>query len=174
MPSKTLRWWGMRGLYGWANIVNDGRGIHREYELDQLYQFGIAEELSSLNIPVKTIERIMCKHFRLGLVMYPPHLTEDDLEPEDEEFQEVNVAEQMDKLLVISKTLSATYNLITRIPPEDKSFPSDRTEAINISDPDGELLDSVMIVINLKRIKNIVDSLIRNFCGPRPNIPPDI
>lgn len=69
IPSKTLRWWGMRDLYGWANQINDGRGIHREYELDHLYQIGIVEELSSLNIPVEAINRIMRKHFLYGMVM---------------------------------------------------------------------------------------------------------
>ena len=109
IPSKTLRWWGMRELYGWADQVNDGRGIHRLYELGNLYQIGIVEELSSLNIPVEVINKIMRKRFLSGLVMHP---VEVDLEKyELGGGERVNVTDQMNKVLVITKTLSQGHKL---------------------------------------------------------------
>ncbi len=164
IPSKTLRWWGMRDLYGWANQINDGRGIHREYELGHLYQIAIVEELSSLNIPVGVINRIMRTHFLSGLVMYPlqPDLEKDELGGGEL----VNVADQMDKMLVITKTLSGSYKLlITRRPPEYEAFLTKDTEGEIIIGPGELFLDSVKIIINLKRIKNYVDNLICNFTG---------
>jgi len=174
IPSKTLRWWGMRDLYGWADQVNDGRGIHRLYELGNLYQIGIVEELSSLNIPVEVINKIMRKHFLSGLVMYPiePDLEKDELGGGTR----VNVVDQMNKTLVITKTLSGSYNrLITRRPPEYEAFLIDRPEEKIIIGPGELLLDSVKILISLERIRNYVDSLFCDFTGQRINlIPADI
>ena len=174
IPSKTLRWWGMRDLYGWANQINDGRGIHREYELGHMYQIGIVEELSSLNIPVGTINKIMRKNFLSGMLMYPvqPDLEKDELGGG----VRVNVVDQMNKMLIITKTLSGSYNrLIKKRPPEYEAFLIDRTEPKIIIGPGELLLDSVMIIINLKRIKDCVDYLISDFTGQRLYvIPADI
>lgn len=174
IPSKTLRWWGMRDLYGWADQVNDGRGIHRLYELGNLYQIGIVEELSSLNIPAEVINRIIRKHFLSGLVMYPiqPDVHKDELGGG----ARVIVADQMDKMLVITKTLSGNYRrLITRRPSEYESFLIDRTENKIILVPGELLLDSVSIIIKLIKIKNYVDYLICDFTGETLNsVPADI
>ncbi len=187
IPSKTLRWWGMRDLYGWANQINDGRGIHREYELDHLYQIGIVEELSSLNIPVEAINRIMRKHFLYGMVMQSlcEDLERDELgggslvwaDVDIDQLGDglrVNVADQMNKMLVITKTLSGRYKHTREIPPKYAAFLIDGTEPKIINGSDELLLDSVMILINLKRIKNFVDHLIREFNGQGIEIPADI
>lgn len=173
IPAKTLRWWAIRGLYGWADQVNDGRGIHREYGIGHLYQIGIVEELSSLNIPVETINKIIRKHFLSGFVMHP---VEADLDKDELGCgTRVNVANQMDKMLVITKTLSGSYKLLMkRRPPEYESFLIDRTKDEVVIGPRELLLDSVKIIINLKRIKNFIDFLIRDFSGQRPIIPEDI
>ena len=173
IPSKTLRWWGTRDLYGWADQLNDGRGVHREYELGNLYQIGIVEELSSLNIPVETINRIMRKHFLSGLVMYPLEFNLD--KDEYGGGTRVNVADQMNKTLVITKTLSGTYKHgITKRPPIYESFLIERVEDEIILGPGDLFLDSVKIIINLEKIKIFVDNLVDNFYGRRPNIPEDI
>ena len=163
IPSKTLRWWGMRDLYGWADQINDGRGIHRLYKLGNLYQIGIVEEeLSSLNIQMGTINRIMCEHFRSGLGMLPPLLTE-DLEIEVREWPFVNVVIQMDKILVISRRLRGGFRdklgIRGRLMPDWESFLVNRTEATGIG-PEGELRDGIMIVIDLQKIKQFVDFLL--------------
>lgn len=171
IPTKTLRWWAIRDLYGWANEVRDGRGIHREYALDHLYQIGIVEELSSLNIPVGTINRIMRKHFLSGLYMYPlqPDLDKDEFGGG----ARVNVVDQMNKMLIITKTLSGSYKLLTqKRPPEYEAFLTDRTESKIIIGNGEILLDGVKIIINLERIKNFVDSLIRNFTGQNLDLVP--
>jgi hypothetical protein len=102
IPSKTLRWWAIRSLYGWANEVADGRGIHREYELVNLYQIGIVEELASLNIPTLDMQIIMNQHFHYGLGMDAPNY----LIPTElmvDRWPSANVDDQMKKMLVIAK-----------------------------------------------------------------------
>ncbi len=174
IPSKTLRWWGMRDLYGWANQISDGRGIHREYELGHLYQIGIVEELSSLNIPVGAINKIMRKNFLSGMLMYP---VQRDLEKDEwGGGKRVDVVDQMNKMLIITKTLSGSYKRLPRKrPPEYEGFLVDRTEPEIISGP-GELLkNNVMIVINLAIIRNFVDHIVSVFTGEkRYVIPADI
>jgi hypothetical protein len=169
VPSKTLRWWGMRELYGWADQVNDGRGIHRLYELGNLYQIGIVEELSSLNIPVEVINNVMRKNFLSGLVMHP---VEPDLERDEiGGGKRANVVDQMNKILVITKALRQGYML-------NKKRRSSEYEAFLINNSDDEVAldpgkvfrDSVKIIINLSAIKGFVDSLIREFTGEKLDI----
>lgn len=174
IPSKTLRWWGMRDLYGWADQVNDGRGIHRLYELGNLYQIGIVEELSSLNIPVEVINRIMRKCFLSGLVMYP---IERDLEKDElGGGKRVNVADQMNKMLVITKDLTMSHRIHkNRRPPDYEAFLANNIEGrITFDLCDGLFLDSIRIIINLQRIKGFVDYLIRDFTGEKFNIEVDL
>ncbi len=59
VPIKTLRWWGLQGLYTWISQSYDKRGISREYEIANLYQIGILENLSSLDVSITTIRIIM-------------------------------------------------------------------------------------------------------------------
>ena len=102
VPVKTLRWWGMKGFYGWVNETADRRGIHREFDLGNLYQIGIVEELSSLNIHTLNLQVFMNQHFHSGLGMdlstawIPSQLMCD-------EWPSVNVVDQMDKILAIAK-----------------------------------------------------------------------
>lgn len=59
IPIKTLRWWGLKGLYTWVSEISDKRGISREYEIANLYQIGILENLSSLDVSISVIGLIM-------------------------------------------------------------------------------------------------------------------
>jgi hypothetical protein len=61
VPIKTLRWWALQGLYGWQSETTDKRGISREYNIRNLYQIGIVENLSSLDIRLGIIKAIMAK-----------------------------------------------------------------------------------------------------------------
>lgn len=102
IPVKTLRWWGMKGLYGWVNETSDGRGIHREFDLGNLYQIGIVEELSSLNIHAMDLQVFMNQHFHSGLGMdLPTYMIPSQMM--SDEWPSVNVVEQMDKILAIVK-----------------------------------------------------------------------
>jgi hypothetical protein len=172
IPSKTLRWWGMRDLYGWADQANDGRGTHRLYELGNLYQIGIVEELSSLNIPVEVINKIMRKHFLSGLVMYP-------IEPDFEKDElgggvRVNVSNQMNRTLVIIKTLSGSYRRhLTKRFPEYEAFLIDKPEEKIIIGPGEILVEGVKIIISLENIKSFVDHLICDFTGHGLNLVPE-
>ncbi|MBU4356576.1 MAG: hypothetical protein KKD99_04505 [Proteobacteria bacterium] len=102
IPVKTLRWWGMKGLYGWVNETSDGRGIHRGFELGNLYQIGIVEELSSLNIHTMDLQVFMNQHFHSGLGMgLPTYMIPSQLK--SDEWPSVNVVDQMDKILALVK-----------------------------------------------------------------------
>jgi hypothetical protein len=102
IPSKTTRWWGMKGLYGWANETHDGRGVHREYDLGNLYQIGIVEELSELNIQTLHLQVFMNQHFHYGMGMdLPTYLIPSQLM--SDEWPSVNVVDQMNKVLAIAK-----------------------------------------------------------------------
>ena len=61
IPVNTLRWWASQGFCGWVNEVKDGRGISREYSVDNLYQIGVTENLSALDIKPSIIKAIMAK-----------------------------------------------------------------------------------------------------------------
>jgi DNA-binding transcriptional MerR regulator len=103
IPVKTLRWWGEKQLYGWASESKDGRGTHRLYELSNLYQIGIVENLAGLNIPTEVIRLFMTKHFRHGMRMtIPPFYGANELVAQ-KDFSIVNVVDQMDKNLLIIK-----------------------------------------------------------------------
>lgn len=56
---NTLRFWALEGLYGWINEVEDKRGISREYDINNLYQIGVVENLSSLDVRMDVIKMIM-------------------------------------------------------------------------------------------------------------------
>jgi hypothetical protein len=72
----------------------------------------------------------------------------------------VNVSDQMNKILVITKSLSSYNRSITKKPPEYESFLTDNESNI-ILGPRDIILDSVKIIINLEKIKNCVNMLIR-------------
>ena len=59
VPVKTLRWWALQGLYSWESEVADKRGVSREYGIKNLFQIGIVENLSSLDVRLDVIRRIM-------------------------------------------------------------------------------------------------------------------
>jgi hypothetical protein len=56
LSPKTLIFWVLSGLVEWSGEHEDRRGIHRQYSLENLWQLGLAEELMSLNLPVKTVK----------------------------------------------------------------------------------------------------------------------
>ena len=147
---KTLRWWGIMQLYGWTYEFTDGRGIHRQYERANLYQIGLVEQLSDLNIPIPVIRETMAEHFCSGLRM-----REKDQRPL------ANVSEQMDKVLVIEKIFtwmdtswvgedSIGYKLVNWHPSLVEK------DEVTLREQNG-----ITIVINLSAIKEFVDSLIQ-------------
>ena len=93
------------GLYGHIAFAMDARGIHCSYDVGNLYQIGIVEELSSLNIPTRNISQAMIKNFRYGMNMVVPVGTKVS------ECPEINVATQMDKYLIMTKV---SYELSTK------------------------------------------------------------
>jgi hypothetical protein len=104
IPAKTLRWWGTMNLYGWVSESKDGRGVSREYELANLYQIGIVQELSSLNIPVFMINfLVMGPNFRTAPISSYKMRNERGEITEIDEWPLADVVAQMDKLLLISK-----------------------------------------------------------------------
>lgn len=175
IPSKTLRWWGINELYGSAEFVLDGRGTHHKYNLDNLYQIGIVAELSGLNVPTKIIKMIMVKHFRWGFGLRDvTFFGQQNLD--GKKWPEVKVSEQMNKMLVISR--SHMGFLDDANPPESdmgyldadvnkkrpllygwRSFLSERTE-IKIGESQGKHQDATMIIIDLEVTKKFVDSLL--------------
>jgi hypothetical protein len=163
IPVKTLRWWGQMGLYGWVSETSDGRGIHREYELSNLYQIGVVEQLASLNIPSLVISMmIMKKHFRSGMRMSAPINADQPEKVDANEWPLVNVAEQMNKILVITKVLSGTVSQ-----PGKRERPSYGWGSFLIEGPEemlavlsGRSHAETMILIDLAMIKKSVDLLI--------------
>jgi hypothetical protein len=165
IPPKTLRWWGTMDLYGHVAFAMDGRGTHRTYELGNLYQIGIVEELSSLNIPSRNISRVMTKHFRYGMNMTVP-IGENKFE-----CPIVDVGKQMDKLLVLTKVLydfNEPGEKDWRIHDWD-SFLSDKSEfsveelfkgsGVERGRLEGFTISAIMIV-DLAAIKKMVNALV--------------
>jgi hypothetical protein len=97
IPPKTLRWWGMMDLYGHVAFALDARGTHRSYDLGNLYQIAIVEELSSLNISSDNIHRTMTKNFRYGMNMTGR------MDMKSSECPLVDVVTLMNKFLIMSK-----------------------------------------------------------------------
>jgi hypothetical protein len=166
IPVKTLRWWGLMGLYGWVNEVVDGRGIHREYGLGNLYQIGIVEALASLNISTLIIKLTMAQSFRSGIRMSPPiELVETGGEvreiPDLQGSPEVNVLDQMDKKLVLTKRLFGTVSS-----PGKKERPSFGWNSLVVERSELPRLFALnagpgtKIVIDLASIKATVDMLV--------------
>ncbi|MBW1946876.1 MAG: hypothetical protein JRI33_02950, partial [Deltaproteobacteria bacterium] len=59
IPSRTLFHWAHSGLIDWVDQRRDGRGVHRLYTLENLWQIGLLEELLSLNLPAFYVESLM-------------------------------------------------------------------------------------------------------------------
>lgn len=158
IPAKTLRWWGIRQLYGWASESADGRGVHREYGLDNLYQIGIIQELSALNIPTDVIKRIIDKNFSSGLRISKPIIVD-----RQEKTSAAKVADQMKKTLVITKTFLGfalkAFKKETAVFSWDSSL-VERNE-IKFSGPVPDFLKAIMIILDLRLIKEFVDAAIR-------------
>lgn len=166
VPVKTLRWWGQMGFYGWVSETSDGRGIHRQYELSNLYQIGIVEQLASLNISSLVIKLTMVKHFRSGIQMTPPiNVGYPEGHPKREDGNEwplVNVVGQMNKILVITKMLSGTVSQ-----PGMRERPSYGWGSFLVGGTD-ELLailserrhPETMILLDLAMVKKAVDLMV--------------
>jgi hypothetical protein len=141
------------GFYGWVNETSDGRGIHREYDVSNLFQIGIVEQLSSLNIPTPGINFFMQRHFRYGIRMSA-------LANDENEFPLVNVEMQMGKILVITKALRGKLTQ-----PGRAEGPAYTWDSFLIEGPEGlfsrKNWSGIMILIDLAMIKKSVDSLIK-------------
>lgn len=147
ISAKTLRWWGIMQLYGWTYEFADGRGIHRQYELANLYQIGLVEQLSDLNIPIPVIRDTMAQHFCSGLRM-----------SEVNQRLLVNVSKQMDKVLVIEKTF--TWLLGGKPPGEEGPIINWLSFLVENDDVALRKRTDITLFIRLEAIKEFVDSLI--------------
>ena len=166
IPPKTLRWWGMKDLYGHVAFAMDGRGTHRTYDWGNLYQIGIVEELSSLNIPSHNIYQTMTKKFRYGMNMIVP------IGFKKSDCPLVDVAKQMDNLLVMTKVL---YDIPIKSVDKDRriydwdSFLTNKTafyvedffkgSGVERNRLEGYIISTIMIV-DLVAIKIMVDALV--------------
>lgn len=159
IPVKTLRWWGQLGLYGWVNETSDGRGIHRIYELANLYQIGIVEHLAALNIPSAEIKTIMLKYFRYGMRMTPPASHPDQVD--ENEWPEAKVEERMNKFLLLKKVV---FGILTLPSQEDRlagwgsTLIDDPQEASSII---AKGINATVILVNLGMIKDYIDQLLK-------------
>lgn len=59
VPRSTLRTWGLQELHPWAMERNDERGRGRYYKRDNIYQLGIVENISKLDIATDLIRKII-------------------------------------------------------------------------------------------------------------------
>jgi hypothetical protein len=59
VPRETLLFWAKGPLVQWVGESTDGRGLHREYGLVNLYQFGVVRELAALNLSLDWIRNLM-------------------------------------------------------------------------------------------------------------------
>jgi hypothetical protein len=148
ISAKTLRWWGIMQLYGWTYEFEDGRGVHRQYERANLYQIGLVEQLSDLNIPIPVIRNTMAKHFCAGMRM-----------SEVNQRPLVNVSTQMDKVLVIEKT----FTWLLGQKPTAAEDPIMNWLSFLIENDEVPLRKGtdITMFIKLDAIKEFVDSLIR-------------
>jgi DNA-binding transcriptional MerR regulator len=144
VPIKTLRWWALQGLYGWVNEIEDKRGISREYDINNLYQLGIVENLSSLDIRLDVIKRIM---------------------------EELDSTPPMDKIIFISKNpvkskeLGPIGDKLRKTPMFAWHYLIIRAEHLNeiMKHYRDRFQIAVIIVVDLLSIKVFVDSLVREF-----------
>ncbi|MGA9753904.1 MAG: hypothetical protein WBV23_02040, partial [Desulfobaccales bacterium] len=141
--------WGIMQLYGWIYEFTDGRGIHRQYELANLYQIGLVEQLSDLNISIPVIRETMAQNFCFGIRM-----SELDKRPL------ANVSAQMDKLLVIEKIF--TWIDTSWMDDESMGFKTINWHPFLVEKGEVTLREhaGITIVIKLATIKEFVDSLI--------------
>ena len=152
VPSRTLRWWALMKLYDYSTEAHDRRGVHRQYHLENLYQIGIVEALTSLNFQARQIEKIKIREFSaLGIIDHP------DLPPLDQKMDGVlliaisprSVDTDEGKRLVSSWHPSLN-NLLGGFPT--KGFTWDTIQALKEAD--------TVILLNLSKIKQKVDSLV--------------
>lgn len=59
VPARTLREWGLQGLYQWADEIENGRGVHRVFHRLHLYQMALVERLAKANYSLKDIKEIV-------------------------------------------------------------------------------------------------------------------
>ena len=150
VPSRTLRWWALMKLYDISAKAHDGRGVHRQYHLENLYQIGIVEVLTSLNFQASQIEEIKDKNFSaLGITDRP------DVSPLNQKMEGVllialspsNVDADKETRLASSWHPSLASLLGGDI---TIGFTWDTIQALKYCD--------TVILLNLKKIKEMVDS----------------
>jgi len=59
IPARTHYRWVQLELVKWAKEHEDGRGVHRLYSLEHLWQIGLVEELMALNISKSGVQEAM-------------------------------------------------------------------------------------------------------------------
>ena len=157
IPTRTIRWWGLMGFYGWAAEFPDGRGISRQYDLGSLYEIGIVEELSSLNIPSSIIKQIMTSHFRNSLTGFEIKKEQetDNLGNKVGPAKYTFCSSEMERVLVISKSPRESE------PGKRKRRVYDWVSSV-VFPYEPAHMDTLhtMILVNLEDIKKWVDSLV--------------
>jgi hypothetical protein len=159
IPARTLRWWVLMGFYKWAAEFPDGRGISREYHVGNLYQIGIVEELSSLNIPTRIIKQIMDSHFSGESFAFPLELPQetDNLGNKEEDLDEFGPIEMEDVLVIrkgprgseAGKRARGDYDWVSDLIRPDEIY----------DDKIGQIERShTMILVDLKDIRKWIDS----------------
>jgi DNA-binding transcriptional MerR regulator len=150
VPSRTLRWWALMKLYDYSAEVHDRRGVHRQYHLENLYQIGIVEALTSLNFQASQIEEIKTKNFSaLGITDRP------DVPPLNQKMEGVLLIAISPRSVDADKEtrLASSWhpslaNLLGAVPTI--GFTWDTIQALKDCD--------TVILLNLKKIKQKVDS----------------
>jgi len=152
VPSRTLRWWALMKLYDYSAKVHDRRGVHRQYLLENLYQIGIVEALTSLNFQASQIEKIKIRNFSASGIIDRP-----DLPPLGQKMEGVlliaisprSVDDDKEKKLVSSWHPSLT-NLLGGVPTVGLTWGT--IQALKTAD--------TVVLLNLSMIKQKVDSLV--------------
>jgi hypothetical protein len=157
IPSRTIRWWGLMGLYQSSSETRDGRGISRLYSGDNLYQIGITEQLADVGIPVNIIRAIMNKiFFRSG------HFPERHL-PEVPKIREAREPEYREWSI---ETIMGFTLLIAKTPPRlQKENGSEMTPGWRYALGHLELAETetALFTLFLDKIKRVVDELVAAY-----------
>ncbi|MFP3868624.1 MAG: hypothetical protein ACLFUU_10780 [Desulfobacteraceae bacterium] len=144
---KTLMHWIFTGVIGWKSETYDGRGRHREFNIENLYNCGLVEELTTIGFPLEIIKAGM-----ITLDISTPF----DLQHRERHFKLQKISENSDKLFVVWKFV-----------PGRQQWKKGRPFKIDILRP-AELLENLTDIeescsfsaINLGKVKARVDTYI--------------
>lgn len=163
IPKPTLRTWLLQGLYGWVNEGEDKRGTSREYSLGNLYQIGIVEALSSLDISTDIVKEIMAElgsnpPMEKKILASKKPLSKKML---DDQKNSLKMAEQLPievliKLGIDKKHFKSAYRWSTLI-----LEPNQLKHVIRLQEEDVKA--PVFVIIDLTIIKNFIDSKVKDI-----------